>query len=194
MGFMNVCWLPPMGQAPGCSPLGYILVGLLLLTRWVTQQPWEGGTCSVLLGPHGIHGCPSAEQMTGFLKPTQVTHCSRCLLQVLGPGQMTVSPLQKVEAEAQSPASLQGDPPPQFPIIFLHEAGPDRNEHTLRTVGIGRRPGQPRSRGRPTSQAPGWCCECLAPEGRGLPHPPDWPDSAHSLRCLPLTQPRGAGS
>lgn len=151
----------------------------MLSPAWATQDTWllKCRAGDWLPGAHSSHSLDS-------------THCSRCLLQVLGSGQM--SPLQKVEAEA--PASLQGDPPPQLPIVFLHEAGPDRNEHTLRTVDVGRRPGQPRFRGHPTSQAPGWCCECLAPEGRGLPHPPDPLDSAHSLRCLPLTQPRGAGS
>lgn len=148
---MNVCCVPPMGQAPGCSPLGHVLIGLLLLTRWVIQQLWEGGACSALLGPRWIHDHPSAEQVTGFLEPSQVTHYSRCLLQLLGPGRMAVSSLQRVRGWGLEACLTPRGPPPQFSIISLCEAGPDRNENTLRTVGVGRRPRQPRSRGRPSS-------------------------------------------
>lgn len=52
----------------------------MLSPAWATRDKWP----------------PGAEQVTGFLELTQVTHYSTCLFQLLSPGQMAVSPLQRV--------------------------------------------------------------------------------------------------
>lgn len=105
-----------------CALLGYVLVGLLLLTGWAPQQPWEVATST-----QSRWGRPrpmaAQEQSRITLQPTQAARCSRFLFQVPG---WALCKWLSVPFRV-----LPHSKGPPFPNIFLYvsaKAGRGKNE------------------------------------------------------------------